>query len=203
MTIKIGITGGIGSGKTTLSKHLKKKNFPVHESDQVVDNMYKKPSKKFKKLLISLGLEAAINKKSINKKIISNIIFSNTHIKQKLETFIHKETKNQRAEFIKNHKTKNKKIIFFDVPLLFEKNLDNFFDKIICIISSKKTRLKRVLYSRNVSKKLFNKIINQQTINQERFRRSDYIIYNNKDKKNFISKVDRVISLINIWEKLL
>ena len=70
MTLLVGITGGIGAGKSTLSKHLETKGYPVHESDKIVSEMYNKPKKPFLKLIKKLNLKEAIKKKKIDKKII-------------------------------------------------------------------------------------------------------------------------------------
>ena len=68
MTKVIGITGGIGSGKTTLSEHLKKTGFLVHESDKVVSGIYKEPNKAFLEFIKKCGLSKALKNKRINKK---------------------------------------------------------------------------------------------------------------------------------------
>ena len=76
MTKIIGITGGIGSGKSTLSNYLKKEGFLVHDSDFIVSNMYKNPKKKFTEFLKKLPLKNAFKNKKINKQEIRNKIFN-------------------------------------------------------------------------------------------------------------------------------
>ena len=72
MTKVIGITGGIGSGKTTLCKHLKKKGYPVHDSDKFVSSIYKKPNKRFLKFLKkNVSKEVMQKDKSLGEKILS------------------------------------------------------------------------------------------------------------------------------------
>ena len=89
----IGITGGIGSGKSTLSQHLIKKGFLVHESDKVVSKIYDKPNRSFLNFIKKCGLESVIKNKKIHKKLITNIIFNNKKTKKRLEKFIHKEVR--------------------------------------------------------------------------------------------------------------
>ena len=79
----IGITGGIGSGKSTISDYFKKKGYPMHDSDAVVSEIYKKPNNSFLKLLHSCALKNIIKNKKINKKIIANNFFVNKKIKNK------------------------------------------------------------------------------------------------------------------------
>ena len=75
MTIIVGLTGGIASGKSTATKILKEKKIPVHDSDSVVSEIYKKPNKKFIKFLKKINLEKAIKKRKINKNIIREDFF--------------------------------------------------------------------------------------------------------------------------------
>ena len=96
MTKIIGITGGIGSGKTTLSEYLKKNNFAVHESDKIVAQMYSNPNRSFLRFLKkNISNEATLYNK-INKQKISEIIFNNNNARKKLEKHIHNVVKKSR-----------------------------------------------------------------------------------------------------------
>ena len=142
MTKLVGITGGIGSGKTTFSNHLKKLGYLIHESDVVVSEIYSKPKKKFLSFIKEKISQDGVKHNKINKAEIANVIFSNKAIKKLLERYIHKEVQSSREAFIKKYAKKKKKIIFADIPLLFENKLEKGFDSVVCIISSKKTELK-------------------------------------------------------------
>ena len=96
MTRIIGITGGIGSGKSTLSNYIKKAGYLVHDSDKVVLSIYKNPKKKFIKFLKKCGLEKALKNNRINKKIITSKIFNNHELKKKFEKYVHEQVKEQR-----------------------------------------------------------------------------------------------------------
>ena len=193
MTTVVGITGGIGAGKTTLSEHLKKNGFLVHESDKVVSKMYTKPKKSFKEFIKkNISYELVKNKK-INKKKLTEIIFNNTTLKKRLEKHIHKEVRLSRKEFIQKNKKTKKNIIFVDIPLLLENNLELGLDLVVCIISSKKNRTKRILKNKKFNKKTLNKIFRAQTSDKDRRRRSQIIINNNKTKKDFIFSAERAL----------
>ena len=194
MTKLVGITGGIGSGKTTFSNYLKKLGYLVHESDMVVSEMYIKPKKQFLSFIKEKISQNAVNHNKINKTEIANVIFSSNKIKKLLERHIHKEVQNSREVFIKKYKKKRKKIIFADIPLLFENKLEKRFDSVICIISTKQNRIKRVLRNKKFTKENLNKIFKSQTTDRERKKRSQIIIYNNKTKKDFIFSVEKVLT---------
>ena len=194
MTKLVGITGGIGSGKTTFSNHLKKLGYVVHESDVVVSEIYNNPKKQFLSFIKEKISQDATNHNKINKAEIANVIFSNNKIKKLLERRIHKEVQISREVFIKKYTKKKKKIIFADIPLLFENKLEKNFDLVICIISSKKNRTKRVLKNKKFTKENLNKIFKAQTTDKERKKRSQIIINNNKTKKDFIFGVEKVLT---------
>ena len=182
----IGITGGIGSGKSTFTEYLEREGYPIHDSDKAVSSIYTNPNNNFINLIEKLGLKKAINRRKINKKIIAESIFKDRIIKRKLEKYIHKEVRTFRKNFIQNNRKKKNKIIFIDVPLLLENNLDKEFNIIISIISTKKNREERVLKKNKFSKNTLNKVFEAQTTDSQRRLRSDIIIYNNKTKKDFI-----------------
>ena len=194
MTKTIAITGGIGSGKSTFCSKLKEKGFKIHSSDEQVAKIYKNPEKKFVTYLRTIGLSKSISKKNIDKKIISKIIFENKQIRKKLELYIFKIVRKKRSDFIKKEKQKKTKLIFIDIPLLFENNLEKQFNKVISIIASKQVRLKRLKKTRKMTENQFKNIIRSQTSDVIRKKKSDYVIYNNSTLKDYKIKINKLIS---------
>ena len=194
MTKTIAITGGIGSGKSTFCSKLKEKGFKIHSSDEQVAKIYKKPEKKFVTYLRTIGLSKSISKKNIDKKIISKIIFENKQIRKKLELYIFKIVRKKRSDFIKKEKQKKTRLIFIDIPLLFENNLEKQFNKVISIIASKRVRLKRLKKTRKMTENQFKNITRSQTSDVIRKKKSDYVIYNNSTLKDYKIKINKLIS---------
>ena len=194
MTKTIAITGGIGSGKSTFCSKLKEKGFKIHSSDEQVAKIYKNPEKKFVTYLRTIGLSKSISKKNIDKKIISKTIFENKQIRKKLELYIFKIVRKKRSDFIKKEKQKKTKLIFIDIPLLFENNLEKQFNKVISIIASKRVRLKRLKKTRKMTENQFKNIVRSQTSDVIRKKKSDYVIYNNSTLKDYKIKINKLIS---------
>ena len=193
MTKTIAITGGIGSGKSTFCSKLKEKGFKIHSSDEQVAKIYKNPEKKFVTYLRTIGLSKSISKKNIDKKIISKIIFENKQIRKKLELYIFKIVRKKRSDFIKKEKQKKTKLIFIDIPLLFESGLEKQFHKVISIIASKQIRLKRLKKTRKMTETQFKNIIRSQTSDVIRKKKSDYVIYNNSTLRDYKTKINKLI----------
>ncbi len=193
MTKVIAITGGIGSGKTTLCKYLKKNGHLVHESDRIVSGIYKKPDKPFLNFLKKHISKDVVRNNKVDKKKVANIIFTKEKTRKKLEKYIHKEVRISRENFIKKNKKHKTGVIFLDIPLLFENNLDKKFDTVVCVISKKKIRAQRVLKSKKFTKQILNKIFKHQTSDKDRRSRAEIIIKNNKTKKDFIFSTKRAL----------
>ncbi len=198
MTKIVAITGGIGSGKSTFSNEVKKRGFKLLDSDEQVTALYKKPSNEFLKFIKKIKLSKAITKNKINKKTISDEIFSNKLLKKKLENYIFKIIRKKRTNFIISQKKKKEKIIFLDIPLLFENNLSKEFDIVISIISTKKQRYKRLKISKNISKVLFNKILNSQTSDIVRKKYSDIVLKNDSSMYKYLKKINKTLDKIII-----
>ena len=177
--IKIGITGSLASGKTTASRILSKKYGPLFSADKVVKELYN--NAKFKSL-ISKNFKINNNsqlKKNLKKKIIEKRI----NIK-KLEKIVHPLVRRKMKKF--TLKNKNKKVLFYEIPLLIESKLMKHFDKIIFIKAKKKLRLKR-FKSKRGSKKLFEIFDNKQMKDRKKVKFCDYVVVNEK-KLNFLKK---------------
>ena len=199
MTIFVGLTGGIATGKSTIVKFLQKKGYKVHDSDLVVNQIYSQPNKKLFSSLKKIGLSKSIKNKKIDKNLIRDEIFSNKIKKKKLEKFLHKEVRISRNLFIKKHKNKRNKIIFFDIPLLFEAKLTHICHYIILLYAPKKTKIERALKRKTINKKIITKIIKNQIDDKTKKKKSDYIINTSKPKKHSFKMISEVIS--NILEQ--
>jgi len=193
MTKIVGITGGIGSGKTTVSEYLKKNNFAVHESDKIVSQMYSKPKKSFLSFLKKNVSAEAVKNNKVNKQKITDIVFNNTKIRKNLEAYVHKQVKKSRDDFIKKNVKNKKGFVFVDIPLLFENKLEKNFDVVLCVIAKKKTRKERVLKNKKFSKDILEKIFKSQISDLERKRKSNIIIYNNTTRKDFIFSLEKAL----------
>ena len=174
MTKIVGLTGGIASGKTTIINFLKKKKFATHDSDAVVKSAYSQPTKKFINFLININLADSISGKSIDKKKIRKEIF-NTQ-KKSLEKYIHGVVKQSRDQFLKKHKEKKTKIVFLDIPLLFEAKLEKICDYIILVYAPIRIRKKRAIRRKGMKKEILIKIIKHQINDNFKKKKADFVI---------------------------
>ncbi len=180
--IKIGITGSISSGKSTVSKFLSENKHPIFNADKSVAHIYKQNS--FKKKIIKIF---KIQDKQNIKREIKKILFKDNKSLKKLEQILHPQVRKKRAIFVK--KNKNKKILIFEIPLLIESKLMKDYDIIILVKSKKKIRLNRYLKKKN-NKDLFNLLDRKQMGPNKKTKYSNYVINNNSSIEELKKKVN-------------
>ena len=185
--IKIGLTGSIASGKTTASKIIASRRGPLFSADKVVKKLYNKDS--FKRL-IAKKLNFHTNLKFKNE--IKNKILQQRKNLRKLEKIIHPLVRKEMFAFLK--KNKNKKYLFFEIPLLIESKLTKYFDIIIFVKSKKNLRLKRYkLKGGNV--KLFFLLDRHQLKDIKKMKFCDHVVVNNKSLAILKKKLSNIINL--------
>ena len=185
--IKIGITGSLSSGKTTASKILSNKHGPLFSADKVVNQLYKNDA-----FVSSLSKKLSIQKSSSIKKSIKKLVLKNKINLKKLEKIIHPLVRKKMRSF--TSKNKNKKFLFYEIPLLIESKLMKYFNVIIFIKSKKATRLRR-FKSKKGNKKLFDFLDKRQMNNKKKSKFCDHIVVNEKNlkilKKNLLHIIEK------------
>ena len=185
--IKIGITGSLASGKTTASKILKHKRGPLFSADMAVKELYE--NNNFKKLLSKkFNIK---NNRSIKKNLKKIILKDKKNIKE-LEKIIHPLVRVKMKKFTKKHK--NKKLLFYEIPLLIESKLMKYFNLIIFIKANKSLRLKR-FKSKKGDKELFDLLNRKQLNDNKKVKFSNYVVVNEKNlkmlKKNLLGIIQK------------
>ena len=180
--IKIGITGSLASGKTTASMILSSRRGPLFNADKVVKELYK--SKMFKSLV---SRRFRIKNNSQLKKSLKKLILRNKDNIKKLERIIHPLVRKKMKNFTSQNK--NKKLLFYEIPLLIESKLIKYFNVVIFIKAKKQLRLKR-FQSKGGDKKLFNLLNNKQMSDMKKIGFCDHVVVNEKNlnilKKNLL-----------------
>tara|TARA_B100001248_G_scaffold260927_1_gene250566 strand:- start:200 stop:766 length:567 start_codon:yes stop_codon:yes gene_type:complete len=181
--IKIGITGSLASGKTTASKILSFRRGPLFSADKVVKNLYR--NRRFKSLV---SKKFKIKNNNQLKKSIKKLILENTKNIKKLEKIIHPLVRKKMRDF--TLRNRNKKFLFYEIPLLIESRLMKHFNLVIFIKANKKTRLKR-FQLKNGDKFLFDILNYKQMKDKRKVKFCDYVVVNEKNlnilKKNLFA----------------
>lgn len=190
----IGITGGIGAGKSTVSTICKHLGFKVYNSDQRAKEIVSEDSIIKKKLISFFGNNIYKNG-VLDRKFLSDKIFNDKSSLQQINSIIHPAVKKDFNSWVINNS--NEKILFKESALLFESGAYKELDKIILIVSDKNLRVSRVLNrDQNRSKKEIESIIDKQIDEVDAIKYADIVIDNNHKKMLLPSVIKEIEKLI-------
>ena len=168
---KIGITGSIGAGKSTIAKIFSLLGIPVHDSDKEVKELLEQ------KIVISKIQKKwpdAICKNVINKKFLREKIFYNQKDKKFLEEILHPLVNKKKNEFEKENRGCN--ILVYDVPLIFETKTQNLYDLVILANCSDSVQKIRVLNRKILDENMFKKVKKNQLSFEEKLKYKPLVI---------------------------
>lgn len=176
--LRIGLTGGIGSGKSTACRIFSELGVPVIDADQIAHDLVKKGNSAYTLVINTFGNDIINNDGEINRPGLREIIFNNEKSRKKLESILHPMVY---AEIEKQVSRLQTPYCILCIPLLIETNSTNKVDRVLVIDASEKIRLNRAHYRDGDTKNTITKIIQAQSSRDTRLKAADDIINNNGD----------------------
>ena len=199
--IKIGLTGGIGSGKSTVSKMLINKGFTVIDADNIARDVLVKYPEIIDKIKIEFGTGFFDWRGEFRRREFGNHIFRFPKQRKKYEEIIMPYIKREIFESIEDYEKKGEKLIVLDAPTLIENDLHNNMDYIIVVWVDNNTQVIRLKNRDRLSRdEAINRLNSQLSLDKKR----DYahiIIDNNGDLLKTKEQVDKVIDFLNVINK--
>ena len=194
----IGLTGGIGTGKSTVNQILREKGYEVIDLDVISHEVIRFPQV-VEKIVENFGKEVLekdnFGNYTVSREKLGKIIFKNKEKRLILNSIMHPEILHFMREKIFGHKKENK-IIFVEIQLLFEVQWEKEFDYILLISAKKSTQIRRILERDNRSKNDALNIINSQMPLDEKKERSDFVIENDGSIQDLEKKVDEFLRML-------
>ncbi len=188
----IGITGSIGTGKSTVSNYLISKGYSVVDADKISKGAYNIGSNGYKAILEVFGVEILNSNGEVDRKKIKKIVFDNSNMLQRLNMAIHPIIINEIEKEIEIL-LESQSVVFLDAPLLIETELHKKVDKIIVVACDKNEQINRIIKRDKITADMAISIINSQMSIDEKLKFADYIVYNNSTIENLYSQVDEII----------
>lgn len=190
--LKIAITGNIASGKSQVENILIDLNYKVADTDKINHDILKNDIETINEIKNAFFSEDITDENNdISREKLGKIVFFDNSKKSLLEKILHKRINEKVNEFFAENK--NEKILFVSIPLLFETNQQENFDKIIFISADEKLRLQRLIKRNNYSVEYAIKRIKSQASEEQKIKKSDFIVYNNSDLKNLKNQISDVL----------
>ena len=172
----IGLTGGIGSGKTTVAKFIEDMGFPVYFSDDRAKEIVNDDEVLKNKIKELLGEEAYDENGFYNRKYVSGIVFNDDEMRLQLNALIHPAVKIDFENWVENQ---NSEFVFKETALLFELKLNESCYKSVLVTADDNIRIKRVMDRDQKTYREIEAIIDKQMPEKDKIKRADFVIYNN------------------------
>lgn len=189
MVTTIGLTGGIATGKSTVSKMFQQLNIPVIDTDKIAYDLLKKGTDAYHEIVQVFTEDLLLSDLEINRKKLGKIIYYDDEKRNILNSIVHPKVKTIVLGEIDRLKELGNTIIVVDVPLLFETDFFKIVDKTIVVYSSYEDQLKRLIDRDNITKEYAEQKISSQMSVAEKAKLADYVIDNSfsilETKKEF------------------
>ena len=182
----IGLTGGIGSGKSAAGIEFEKLGIAVIDADEIAQKASLKNSKAYKEIVEYFGASILDNSQNIDRRKLRNIVFNNDEQKKKLEQILHPAIREDISFAISNSKSPYTIIM---VPLIYETNSKDNYNRILVIDCDEDIQISRAVTRDGASEEDIKKIINSQATKKERLSIADDVINNNSSIEKLSEKV--------------
>ena len=207
----IGLTGGIGSGKSTVTDYLVTMGFHVLDADKIARELVMPGSDMLIQLTAEFGDDILLDDGSLDRKKLGSIVFSDEEKKQTLDKMMHtkileiiherilkiREESSYFAEDVIRPETAAKhRVIFIDAPLLFETGLDKSVEEVWVIDVDDETRINRIMERDGLNRNEIIKIMNSQMARSEKNRRADVLLDNSGKREVLYRQLDQLIQKI-------
>ncbi|GMR15783.1 MAG: dephospho-CoA kinase [Gammaproteobacteria bacterium] len=189
--LKVGLTGGIGSGKTSVSDLFENLGIPVIDTDIIAHKLVNNNPEVLQEIVDVFGQDVLSLNGKLNRKKLAQIIFNVKENKQQLENILHPKIHDvvmSQLQVLSSKKNPPDYAIIV-VPLLIEANYDDLVDRILVVITDEKKRIERVQKRDNKSLSEIRSIIGNQADDEKRLKKADDIIENNSNIRNLGSQV--------------
>jgi dephospho-CoA kinase len=173
--IIVGLTGGIGSGKTTISKYFESLGIPVYIADAEAKGLMSR-SKIIKRQLGLLFGELAYKDGELNRSFLASKIFTDKTLLLKMNAIVHPKVASHFKRWLKKQ---DAPYVIKEAAIIFENKSENQYDYIITVIAVEDLRIQRVMKRDNASKEKIKAIIKNQLSDAEKIKKSDFVIRNN------------------------
>jgi len=191
----VGLTGGIGSGKTTIAKMFHELGVSIYIADIEAKKLMHTSEAIKKELIAAFGEEAYINGE-LNRSYLSNIVFNQPEELQKINAIVHPRVGQHFKEWYEAHS--NEKYIIKEVAILFENDSYSQCDKIITVVAPIEERFRRILLRDATTREAIQERMNNQWSDEKKIALSDYVIYNDDllKAREQVLKIHQEISLL-------
>lgn len=172
---KIGLTGGIGSGKSTIAQAIKHIGYPVYIADKEAARLMDSHPDIRKDITERLGANCYTSEGHINKPVLAQIIFENKEALEEVNRIVHPRVMEAFEQWAAIQSTS---LVFCETAILYESGLERYFDAVICVTAPEEVRVRRVMERDRCELKDVMARVRNQMDEDEKCQRANFVIYN-------------------------
>ena len=188
----IGITGGIASGKSTVTNFLRQKGFQVVDADALVHQLQKPGSRLFKALVQHFGQEIILENGELNRPLLASLIFSNTE-EREWSKRTQGEIIREELASLRDNLAQTEEIFFMDIPLLFEQDYSSWFDQTWLVYVEPDVQMERLMKRDQLSKDLAISRLSAQWPLEEKKGLASQVIDNNGSQDQLLAQLNSLL----------
>jgi dephospho-CoA kinase len=193
MTKIIGLTGGIGSGKSTVAHYIASKGIPVYIADAAAKEIMEQPDVMAQiKQIFHQNVITSDGK--LDRKVIGQLVFTSPELLKKLNAIVHPLVKTHFIDWLQQHKTAT--FVIMEAAILFESGGNKECDKVILVTAPEAIRIQRTMLRDNTSQEAILNRIQNQLSDAEKIQKSDFVI-SNIDVKETYSQTDEILKILS------
>ena len=191
----IGLTGGIGSGKTTVAKFIEEMGFPVYFSDDRAKEIVNDDEVLKNRIKELLGDEAYDENGFYNRKYVSGIVFNDDEMRLQLNALIHPAVKIDFENWVENQ---NSEFVFKETALLFELKLHESCYKSLLVTADDNIRIKRVMDRDGKTYREVEAVMTKQMPEKDKVKKADFVIYNNSNIEDLKTETEKTVMKLTV-----
>ena len=188
----IGITGGIASGKSTVTEFLRQKGFQVVDADAVVHQLQKPGGRLYQVLVEHFGEKILLENGELNRLLLASLIFSNPE-EQEWSKRTQGEIIREELAALRNRFAQTEALFFMDIPLLFEQNYASWFDETWLVYVNRDVQLERLMKRDQISKEAAESRLNSQWPLERKISLASHCLDNNGNQEQLIAQVVQLL----------
>ena len=188
----IGITGGIASGKSTVTNFLRHKGFEVVDADALVHQLQKPGGRLYQVLVKHFGEKILLENGELNRHLLASLIFSNPE-EQEWSKRTQGEIIREELAALRNQLTQTEALFFMDIPLLFEQNYASWFDETWLVYVNRDCQLERLMKRDQISKEAAESRLNSQWPLERKISLASHSLDNNGNQEQLIAQVVQLL----------
>lgn len=189
----IGLTGGVGTGKSTVADFLREMDVPVIDADQLAKKMSQSGTEGFQRIVSEFGSSVVGVDGELNRKKLGEIVFKNRIHRKKLESILHPMIQDEVKRQKKTLESMGCELAVYDVPLLFEKKKSNEFDAVVVVYTPEILQLERLVQGRKLSLEEAKSICRTQDSIEDKKRLADIVIDNTGTLEELRQKTSEMV----------